>query len=269
MENGQININEINQNQDIYSMIKIMNEKYNLLEKKQKEDEELIQINKKNILLLNENLNILRKDYQEFKRLFLKEIKELSVKINKQNKINRYDENIGKKLNNIKLEFDEKNKIVEKRFKELNDVKNEIQVNKNTKDKLLKIDEKKDISIFEKFENLLSIIIYKGDIDKTNYEKLEAIVKELNYEQISSIDLVNQYFANIYKYLPNENYLEKNYTENLCQLNIIICETVEEIEKELKQLEENKNDKKVKGDSGFEKLTKKLKEKLGIKSEKK
>jgi hypothetical protein len=181
MENGQININEINQNQDIYSMIKIMNEKYNVLEKKQKEDEELIQINKKNILLLNENLNILRKDYQEFKRLFLKEIKELSVKINKQNKINRYDENIGKKLNNIKLEFDEKNKIEEKRFKELNDVKNEIQVNKNTKDKLLKIDEKKDISIFEKFENLLSIIIYKGDIDKTNYEKLEAIVKELNY----------------------------------------------------------------------------------------
>ena len=71
MENGQININEINQNQDIYSMIKIMNEKYNLLEKKQKDDEELIQINKKNILLLNENLNLLRKDYQEFKRLFL------------------------------------------------------------------------------------------------------------------------------------------------------------------------------------------------------
>ena len=33
MENGQININQINQNQDIYSMIKIMNEKYNLLEK--------------------------------------------------------------------------------------------------------------------------------------------------------------------------------------------------------------------------------------------
>ena len=259
MENGQININQINQNQDIYSMIKIMNEKYNLLEKKQEEDEKLIQINKKNILLLNENLNILRKDYQEFKRLFLKEIKELSVKINKQNKINRYDENIGKKLNNIKLEFDEKNKIVEKRFKELNDVKNEIQVSKNTK----------DISIFEKFENLLSIIIYKGDIDNTNYEKLEEIVKELNYEQIPSIDLVYQYFANIYKYLPNENYLEKNYTENLCQLNIIICETVEEIEKELKQLEENKNDKKVKSDSKFEKLTKKLKEKLGIKSEKK
>ena len=272
MENGQININQINQNQDIYSMIKIMNEKYNLLKKKQEEDEELIQINKKNILLLNENLNILRKDYQEFKRLFLKEIKELSVKINKQNKINRYDENIGKKLNNIKLEFDEKNKIVEKRFKELNDVKNEIQVNKNTKDKELKIDEKKEISIIEKFENLLSIIIYKGDIDNTNYEKLEEIVKELNYEQIPSIDLVNQYFANIYKYLPNENYLEKNYTENLCQLNIIIYETIEEIEEELKQLEENKNDKKVKSDNEFEKLKKlkkKLKEKLGIKSEKK
>ena len=269
MENGQININQINQNQDIYSMIKIMNEKYNLLEKKQKDDEELIQINKKNILLLNENLNILRKEFQEFKRLYLKEIKELNVKINEQNKINRYDENIGKKLNNIKLEFDENNKIVEKKFKALNDAKNEIEVNKNTKDKLLKIDEKKDISIFEKFENLLSIIIYKGDIDKTNYEKLEAIVKELNYEQIPSIDLVNQYFANIYKYLPNENYLEKNYTENLCQLNVIIFETVEEIEKELKQLEENKNDKKVKSDSKFEKLKKKLKEKLGIKSEKK
>jgi hypothetical protein len=251
MENGQININQINQNQDIYSMIKIMNEKYNLLEKKQQDDEELIQTNKKNILLLNENLNILRKDYKEFKRLFLKEIKELSVKINKQNKINRYDENIGKKLNNIKLEFDEKNKIVEKRFKELNDVKNEIQVNKNTKDKELKIDEKKEISIIEKFENLLSIIIYKGDIDNTNYEKLEEIVKELNYEQISSIDLVNQYFANIYKYLPNENYLEKNYTENLCQLNIIIYETIEEIEKELKQTDKNQNDKKVKSDSTF------------------
>ena len=142
-------------------------------------------------------------------------------------------------------------------------------MNKNTKDKLLKIDEKKDISIFEKFENLLSIIIYKGDIDKTNYEKLEEIVKELNYEQISSIDLVNQYFANIYKYLPNENYLEKNYTENLCQLNVIICETVEEIEKELKQSDKNQNDKKVKSDSKFEKLKKKLKEKLGIKSKKK
>jgi Na+/phosphate symporter len=138
-------------------------------------------------------------------------------------------------------------------------------VNKNTKDKLLKIDEKKDISIFEKFENLLSIIIYKGDIDKTNYEKLEAIVKELNYEQIPSIDLVNQYFANIYKYLPNENYLEKNYTENLCQLNIIIYETIEEIQKELKQTHKNQNDKKVKSDSKFEKLKKKLKEILGIK----
>ena len=70
MENGQININQINQNQDIYSMIKIMNEKYNLLEKKQKDDEELIQINKKNILLLNENLNILRKTIKNLKDYF-------------------------------------------------------------------------------------------------------------------------------------------------------------------------------------------------------
>ena len=193
MEIEKINNNQVNQNQDIYSMIKILNEKYDLLEKKQKDDEELIQINKKNILLLNENLNILRKELEEFKKIYIKEIKNLKVKIAQQNKLNRYDGEINEKLNNIKLEFDGKNKIIDKKFKELNDAKNEIQLNHNTKDKELKIDEKNDINIFDKFENLLAIIIDKGDIDKTNYEKLEMLVKELiNF--LSKFNFAHLYF---------------------------------------------------------------------------
>jgi len=258
MEIRQINKNQVNQNQDIYSMIKIINEKYNLLEKKQKADEELIQINKKNILLLNENLNILRKEHEEFKKIYIKEIKNLKVKITQQNKLNGYDGEIPEKLKNIKLQFDEKNKTIDKRFKELNDTKNEIQVNHNNKDKELKIEEKNDINMLEKFENLLAIIIDKGDIDKTNYEKLEMLVKELNYKQISSIDFVNQYFSNIYKYLPNANYLDKQYAEQLVQLNIIICETVEEIVYELNKIDKNMSNKKIKSERIFEKLKKKL-----------
>ena len=84
------------------------------------------------------------------------------------------------------------------------------------------------------------------------------LVKELNYEQISSIDFVNQYFSNIYKYLPNENYLDKRYSEQLVQLNIIICETVEEIVLELNKIDKNINNKKIKSDRIFEKLKKKL-----------
>ena len=115
-------------------------------------------------------------------------------------------------------------------------------------DKELKIDENYDSNIFERFENLLPIIIDKGYIDSINYEKLEKIVKQLNYNQISSIKLVQEYFNDAYKYSKDQKYLEK-----LLNINKHICETIEKIEDDLNPMNKNMEAQNLKSKSRFEK----------------
>ena len=168
---------------------------------------------------------------------------------NKRRKNDNYDDINKEQLKNIKSEFEEKYKIIDTQFQELKNNINEIKTNQINVDEELKIDENYDSNIFERFENLLPIIIDKGYIDSVNYEKLKKIVKQLNNNQISSSELVNKYFSEAYKYSKDLKYLEK-----LFNINKLICKTIEKIEDDLNPMNKNMEDQNLKSKSKLEKI---------------
>ena len=135
-------INNINQK------LKTLNERYNLIEQKNKYYQEIIETNKNNILNLNFQLKILNRQYK-------KEIEEMK---------NSYNEQI-EKLNKIIIEIKENGKE-----------KNEILIN-NENDKVNKMTDKKEkdfqINIYQKIK--LEDIFEKEDKNKK--------IKNLNKEE--------------------------------------------------------------------------------------
>ena len=126
MEIVHINENNINKGKDIYSMLNDLNEKYFLLEKRQNENQEIIEKNKSFILILNQNFKAIKKYIKEFKTKYEKEINALK-EIIFQNKANIYanTDNINiDQLNNLKDEFDENTKNIDKNIEaQINDIK--------------------------------------------------------------------------------------------------------------------------------------------------
>lgn len=210
MDNKENNINQIQQ-QDIYSMFNKLREKYEILEKKQKENEEKIERNKNNILLFNKNLKTFKNSYQDFKKECEKEINDLKEIFYKQNKANKSEkmDNINiEQINKIKNEMSEKNNILEKKFEELKISLNEMKL-KLVNNELLKIDEKEENTVFEKFENLLGKIIEQNEINMTNLVKLREVTEKLNENNINVNERVNNYFSELYKYEKNNDNLNK------------------------------------------------------------
>ena len=233
MENRQINNNLFIQQQELYLMINELNEKYKILEKKNKENEELIKVNKNNIIMLNKNLNIVKNFYEELKKKSEKDINDLKEKINSLDNVKKNDkiDNIFKEnLDNIRKEIEEKNKYLEKLFNELSSEIKEIRLKLNFKNQELKIDESEEKNIFQSYENLLAKILSQQDIDNKSYERMKIIMEKLIINNISPYDLTNIYFKDLYNL---QDFNDKENTEKLCNMQMKICDTIENIINEL------------------------------------
>ena len=121
MEINHIN-NENNQQQnDLKAMIIELSNKYEVLENKQKKNEQIILKNKDLILNLNINLVILKQSLDEFKIYCEKSINDLKEKINSKY-IEKKDNNgneIIEQINNFANKNGEMNKIFEQRKEDL------------------------------------------------------------------------------------------------------------------------------------------------------
>ena len=254
---------KINKEQNIYTMLEELNKKYNILEKKQKINEEKIEKNEKTIFNLNKNIMIVKKYIDEIKIKIEKDINELNEKINEQNKknepekINNINLNI-EQLNNIKLKFDEKNNIIDKKIDELiKDIK-EIKMNQNLKDNAPKMNEKKDIPLVDNFQNLLTEIMIKGDIDQYTKERLKKIIENLiNNSNSPKHYLTNFLSENYIKYLEKSSELDNKKIEKLSEINKKISDYVDNISRELMQKNKANNMKIMESDNKIEQFRKK------------
>ena len=118
----------------------------------------------------------------------------------------------------------------------------------SNKESKLRIEIKEDENIFQKFENLLAIIIDKNNIDDKIKEDLNQYCEKLIINKISPVEYSAKYFSATYKYL--ENGIEKEKFDKILKANEKIILAVEEIEKKLnkkrKQIKyEKKQNKKV------------------------
>ena len=250
MEIEQNNKNKINDEKDIYSMLNDLNNKYNLLEKKQNENEEIIEKNKSFILILNQNFMIIKKYIKEFKTKIEKEIKDLKQIIiqNKAYNCDKKDNTDMDQLNNIKNEFDENTKNIDKNIeKQISDIKKLKLKMITDKDELKNYESKNDF-IFQSFEKLLAEIMKKGDIDETNSEKLKNISEKLIINDISPYEYTTRYITETYNYFEKKNELDEKKIEKLSRINQIIMDHIEKIEKELNKNKKDKKHKKEKND---------------------
>ena len=248
MDNNENNNFTINQQKDIYLMIKEINNKYNLLEKKQEEN---FQINKDNILRLNKNLNILSQNFDNLLKQYKCDIKDLKKSILK-NIDQKTDENnkiFINKLNNFENKYNKINEEMNKKFEEINEEIRKINFNMvNDRKYELKINKNTEQNIFEKFEALLSEIMGKENIDNNDLDELKQISKKLMENSTSPAEYSTRYFKDNYKYLieNNQNQSEKEQlTLKISNIKGRILTTILDIEHELELLK-NKNDIKPK-----------------------
>ena len=241
MENILINENKNIHQKDLYEMIKELNTKYILLEKKLKEKDEAMIRDKKILLIMNKNMISIQNQFSEFKKNCEKDINDLRKKIEKKNGKEKYDEinyidNDNELLNKIKSEFEEKKKDIDNQLKKLTEQIKGIKdylINKEE----LKIVENKDTTIFESFENLLAMIISQGDIDSDNLKKLEKIVKKLKANKISPLELVNNFFSENIKYMQNKNEIDEKENIKMAKIKTRVYQEIEEIENKLNNQE--------------------------------
>ena len=248
MDNNENNNFTINQQKDIYLMIKEINNKYNLLEKKQEEN---FQINKDNILRLNKNLNILSQNFDNLLKQYKCDIEDLKKSILK-NIDQKTDENnkiFINKLNNFENKYNKINEEMNKKFEEINEEIRKINFNMvNDRKYELKINKNTEQNIFEKFEALLSEIMGKENIDNNDLDELKQISKKLMENSTSPAEYSTRYFKDNYKYLieNNQNQSEKEQlTLKISNIKGRILTTILDIEHEL-ELIKNKNDIKPK-----------------------
>ena len=195
-----LNNNKNNQKQnDIYTMINDLKNKYEILEKRQMINEELSLKNKDVNLNLNKNLKLLKDLVINLKNKFgqnINELKESIDKIKKENNIDIIKKLSLEQINDLQNKYNEMCKEIDKKIETL---KNEIKINinninnnnnikannniqiennnnniniKNNKNTELIINKEDEKTIFQKFENLIAIIIDKNNIDDKIKEEL-------------------------------------------------------------------------------------------------
>ena len=138
--------------------------------------------------------------------------KNISNKI--ENKSNKEENNLNPKINNIN-----------------NNINNDI-INKN-KNNELKIDEKKEYTVFEKFENLLAMIIQKNEINNKDIEEFKKLSEKFIMHNFSVVEITAKYFSDIYgKMKLDEN---KKEVAKIIKINKEVFEILEEIEEKIKE----------------------------------
>lgn len=256
------NNNNISKEPDLYAMINELRNKYEILEQKQKDNEELSKKNMINLLNLNTSLLGLKKIVQRLNNEYIKEIKDLNKIILDMAGLKENDKLNIIEINNIKNQYNEMSKELTKSFdiikKEINEIKikivnnnslnfnkniikdknennknNEININKN-KNEELNIDQKEQKTVFDKFQNLLAMIIEKNEIDEKILEELKILSEKLIINNISPLEYATEYFSDAYKYFVGE---KSNYkdVEKVIIINRKIFDVLEKIEPELKK----------------------------------
>ena len=271
---NQINNDNIAKEPDLYAMINELRNKYEILEKRQKDNEELSKKNMTNILNLNTSLIGLKKIVQKMKNEYIKQIEDLNKIVhdiigqNEKDKINITE------INSIKNQYNEMSKELTKSFdslkKEIKEIKikiainnnfninknifkdknennknNDININKN-KNNELNIDKKEQKTVFDKFQNLLAMIIEKNEIDNKILEELKEVSEKLIINNISPLEYATEYFSDTYKYFVREKLNQKD-VEKVLIINRKIFDVLEKIEPELKEKinNEKKPEKKI------------------------
>ena len=110
-------------------------------------------------------------------------------------------------------------------------------------------------NIFQSYENLLAKILSQQDIDNKSYERMKIIMEKLIINNISPYDLTNIYFKDLYNL---QDFNDKENTEKLCNMQMIICDTIENIINELNQKNEKLNNIYKKSDSKIVKFRQKF-----------
>ena len=279
MDNNQNTVNNIQQQNELYAMINDLKTKYEILENKQKMNEELSIKNKE----INLNLNIYLKSLKDFvidlKNRFeqhigeMREMKENIDKIKKGKDINEIRKISLEQIKNLEKKYDEMNKEIDKKIEilknEINNIKidinnNDIENNNNiininnNKDIKLKIDKNEEKTIFQKFENLLATIIDKNDIDDKIKEELNQYCEKLIINNISPTEYSAKYFSAAYKYFQGE--IGEGTFKKIEEANKKIFPAVEETEnKIIKKLRDKKREIKPtkKGDKEIEEFREK------------
>ena len=272
MDNNQNIINNNQQKNELYTMINDLKNKYEILEKKQKMNEELSMKNKEINLNLNIYLKSLKDLVIDLKNRFeqhigeMKEMKANIDKIKKGKDINEIRKISIEQINNLEKKYGEMNKEIDKKIEilknEVKDIKininnninnnnnniniknnnNNININ-NNKDIELKIDKNEEKTIFQKFENLLATIIEKNDIDDKIQEELNQYCEKLIINNISPIEYSSKYFSMAYKYFQNAP--GKEAFEKILKANEKIISAVNEIENKItKKIKDIKHEKK-------------------------
>ena len=213
MDNNLNNNFSINQIPDIYSMIKEINNKYDILEKRQKENEKLT---KNNILALNNNLKILARQYSYFKKQYEKDIDDLKNKLLNKSKENTLEKNnnlIFEEFDNLKVKYTERNNKIDKIFEEINNeikkIKNDIIIIKNY---ALNREEYNNFKVkyteknmgIDKTINEINNEIKKIKFDIVNDKKIELKIEENKYQTIF------QQFENVLANIMSKNDIDNN-----------------------------------------------------------
>lgn len=213
MDNNLNNNFSINQIPDIYSMIKEINNKYDILEKRQKENEKLT---KNNILALNNNLKILARQYSYFKKQYEKDIDDLKNKLLNKSKENTLEKNnnlIFEEFDNFKVKYTERNNKIDKIFEEINNeikkIKNDIVIIKNY---TLNREEFNNFKVkyteknmgIDKTINEINNEIKKIKFDIVNDKKIELKIEENKYQTIF------QQFENVLANIMSKNDIDNN-----------------------------------------------------------
>ena len=213
MDNNLNNNFSINQIPDIYSMIKEINNKYDILEKRQKENEKLT---KNNILALNNNLKILARQYSYFKKQYEKDIDDLKNKLLNKSKENTLEKNnnlIFEEFDNFRVKYTERNNKIDKIFEEINNeikkIKNDIVIIKNY---TLNREEFNNFKVkyteknmgIDKTINEINNEIKKIKFDIVNDKKIELKIEENKYQTIF------QQFENVLANIMSKNDIDNN-----------------------------------------------------------
>ena len=126
------------------------------------------------------------------------------------------------------------NKIENKLNPKINNINNNINndiINKN-KNNELKIDEKKEYTVFEKFENLLAMIIQKNEINNKDIEEFKKLSEKINF---SVIGITAEYFSDIYRKMRLDENRKEADVAKIIKINKEVFEILEEIEEKIKE----------------------------------
>ena len=153
-------------------------------------------------------------------------------------------EDLEKEINKTKLNIIE-NYIDNNNINNNNKKEDNIKNNNNNNIEL-KINKDEEITIFQKFENLLAKIIDKNDIDNKIKEELKQVSEKLMINEITPKEQAAKYFSEVNKYLKNEMENQEKIRRIILIIEKVLI-TLDEMEKELEpKIKEMKNKKKEK-----------------------